>query len=173
MNAVRARADEVEHAGFLTGQDAPQSFDLESAKMLADASIPVCPTLSVSEFVIESGDPEVKRWQRTKDENLSNAKKLRDLGVSFVAGSDAGWRWSPFDALHAEMQAMAQSGVTPSACIVAATSQAAKRLGLEGVTGMIRAGLSADLVGVRGRPDEDLHSISKVVMVMKEGRRVV
>ncbi len=174
VNAAQARADEVEHAGFLTGQDdVPQSFDLESAKMLADASIPVCPTLSVSEFVIGSGDPDLKRWQRTKDDNLSNAKKLRDLGASFVAGSDAGWRWSPFDALHAEIQNMEQLGVSPSDCIAAATGQAAKGLGLEGTTGMIREGLSADLLAVRGRPDADLRSISKVVMVMKEGRRVV
>jgi len=171
-NAVQAGADEIEHAGFLIGQDA-QRFDIDTARILATAEIPVCPTLSVSRFVIEAGDPEIGRWKRTQSENLENAKRLHELGVSFLAGSDAGWRWTPFDALHAELQTMKEAGLSPLACIMAATSRAAEALCLDHLTGTIRVGLYADLLAVQGRPDKDLCTQSKIVMVMKEGRRVV
>ena len=40
-------------------------------------------------------DRELDRWKRMLDDNLRNFSAMRQLGVSFVAGTDAGWRLHP------------------------------------------------------------------------------
>lgn len=167
--AVATGADEIEHANFLTGPDTPQAFDPHVAEKMAGKKVPVCPTLSVGRFVLEAKE-DVKRWKTMLDENLANAAAMHRLGVQFVAGTDAGWRWSPFNALQAEMELMVGVGLSSMECIIAATSKAAATLGLEEVVGAIRPGLAADLVAVQGRPDQDLRTLTKIVMVMKDGR---
>jgi imidazolonepropionase-like amidohydrolase len=167
--AVAAGADEIEHAGFYIGPDTMR-FDPDVGRKIAEARIPVCPTLSVDQFVIDAQPPDRDLWQRSLKDQLANAVALHRLGVPFVAGTDAGWRWSPFNALHTELQLMNEAGLSSLECIVAATGRAADALGLKDVTGTIRPALSADMIAVQGRPDHDLRAISRVVMVMKEGR---
>jgi imidazolonepropionase-like amidohydrolase len=166
--AIAARADEIEHAGFFTGPD-KSWFDQDVAQAIAQSRIPVCTTISSSSFVKEAGPPDADFWRDSLQDELANAAALHRLGIPLLAGSDAGWRWSPFNAIHTELQLMNKAGLTPMECIVAATGRAAEALGLKGVTGTIKVGLSADLVAVQGRPDQDLHTMSQTVMVMKEG----
>jgi len=170
--AVVAGADEVEHGYFFVDPDTTR-FDSNIAEAVAKARIPVCPTLSVSRFVIAAGDPDAERRKHIQSQILANASSLRSKGVPFVAGSDAGWLWSPFNALYAELELMTQIGLSPAECIVAATSGAATQIGLGKVTGTIRSGLMADLLAVRGRPDVDIRVLAHVAMVMKEGYRIV
>ena len=52
---------------------------------------------------------------------------------------------------------------------IAATSLAARVLGLAGETGSIEPDMRADLVAVRGRPLEDLRVLSRPAFVMRNG----
>ncbi|MGD0176040.1 MAG: amidohydrolase family protein [Candidatus Bathyarchaeia archaeon] len=167
--AVAAGADEIEHAGFFIGPDTMR-FDPDVGQKIGEAKIPVCPTLSVSRFIIDAQLAETEHWEHSLKDEIANAVDLHRLGVAFVAGTDAGWRWSPFSALCTELQLMNEVGLSQMECIVAATSRAAEVLGLKGITGTIRPSLSADMIAVQGRPDHDLRVISRVIMVMKEGR---
>lgn len=180
--AVAAGVDEIQHAGFATGADGGQRFDPVVADRLATSGVPVCPTLSVGRFVYQAVasrehlTPEDResadRFERIAHGTLSNAAELRRRGVPFVAGSDAGWRYSPFDALHLEIELMTAAGLTLLDAITAATSTAARVLGLESETGALRAGLAADLIAVAGRPDQDIRALRAVRMVMRQGSRI-
>jgi imidazolonepropionase-like amidohydrolase len=182
-HGVAAGADEIQHASFTAGADGSAAFDDGVAEALAAARIPVCPTLSVGRFVHEritaspapSADDRVlaDRFERMAHESIDHASKLRTLGVPMIAGSDAGWRHSPFDALHAEIECMAAAGFSTIECLHAATGAAASMLGVAAETGTLRAGLEADLVAVQGRPDHDLSALRRVRAVVRGGTRVV
>ncbi|MDR7419615.1 MAG: amidohydrolase family protein [Armatimonadota bacterium] len=181
--ALDAGADEIEHAWFMTGPETPQHLDPQVADRIATSGVPVCPTMSVGHYVrtavaaLPAPSPDdvtaADRWARLDAEVMEIVAALRRRGVRFVAGSDAGWRFSSFDALHRELELMAEAGCSVQECLVAATSGAAAALGLEAETGAIRPGLAADLIAVSGRPDEDLAALRQVRFVMKGGTRIV
>lgn len=182
-HAVDARADEIQHASFAAAPDGSTVFDERVAEALAASDIPVCPTLSVGRFVHQriaalsaptAADRLLAdRFERMTHDAIDHAARLRNLGVSMIAGSDAGWRHSPFDALHAEIECMAAAGFSPLQCLHAATGAAASMLRVEDETGTLRPGLAADLVAVQGRPDQDLGALRRVLMVVRAGVRVV
>ena len=111
----------------------------------------------------------LERWKRLLEDNLRNIDALRSEGVRFAAGTDAGWRYTPFDALAEEVSLMQQAGIAAMAAIKSATSQAALVIGIDGETGSVREGLAADLIAVRGNPLEDIGTLRKVVFVMRSG----
>jgi imidazolonepropionase-like amidohydrolase len=177
--AVLASVDEIQHAGFAAGPDVGQHFEPAVADRLAAAKVPVCPTLSVGRFVYEAvaakenPTPEDResadRFERMAHGTVANGRELHRRGVPFVAGSDAGWRYSPFDALHLEIELLTAAGLTPLEAITAATSTAARVLRLENETGALRAGLAADVIAVTGRPDQDIRALRVPRMVMRGG----
>ena len=105
--------------------------------------------------------------------NVDNVRRMRRAGVRYIAGTDAGWRFTPFDGLAREIELLAEAGASPSEAIVAATSGAAAVLGIEGETGTLRAGLAADMIAVPGDPLADLTALRRPAMVMLGGDVVV
>jgi imidazolonepropionase-like amidohydrolase len=113
--------------------------------------------------------PNARRWERL----LANNKKLRDAGVAFGAGSDAGVA-STFHgwATLREVQLLVEAGLTPLEAIRAATANSARALGVDGERGTITAGKLADLVLVNGAPHRDIRDIEKIERVWVGGREV-
>jgi enamidase len=94
-------------------------------------------------------------------------------GGRVVVGSDAGMpgvRFGP--GVHRELELLVESGLTPQAALKAATSEAAKVLRVDHI-GAIEPGRAADLVVVNGDPLARIQDAQNIVMVFRDGRRVV
>lgn len=87
-------------------------------------------------------------------------------GVKIAFGTDAGVSRHGRNA--DEFELMVQHGMTPTAAIVAATTNAADLLGVPEI-GAIRPGYRADLIAVAGDPLADVRTLKQVEFVMKGG----
>jgi hypothetical protein len=79
-------------------------------------------------------------------------------------------RLPPGIALHAELRALAEAGLTGEQALHAAGRNSARALGLEFQAGTIMPGAVADLVLVRGDPLTDIGDSLNVVAVVRNGR---
>ncbi|HLW48200.1 MAG TPA: amidohydrolase family protein [bacterium] len=182
-NAVAAGTDHIEHALFLTDEGGRQEFDAGVADAVAQRDVAVTSTLCVGRFLVdalsarERTTPEersaVERWRRMNEANLDNARRMRRAGVRYVAGTDAGWRFTPFDGLATELELLREAGATPAEAILAATSAAAAAMGVAGEVGALREGLHADMIAVAGDPLENLAVLRRPAMVMLGGAPVI
>jgi imidazolonepropionase-like amidohydrolase len=178
-NALAAGADHIEHAMFLADELGRQQFEPDVADAVARRDVAVTSTLCVGRFLVdglaarESATPEeraaVERWRRMTDANVDNARRMGQAGVRYVAGTDAGWRFTPFDGLVTELEMLHDAGLSASHTIVAATSAAAAAMGLGGEVGTLREGLHADMIAVPGDPLENLAVLRQPAAVILGG----
>lgn len=178
-NAIAAGVDEIEHAHGWVDAQGTQDVQPEIANAIAKAGIRVCETLSVNwsliEFVrkkakVTEEDEQLLQSRETMHESLlQQLKLLVDAGVKIVAGTDAGWRVTPFDALTNELILMHQGGLSRSQAILSATSQAAEAIGLADQKGRLAKGYDADIIAVDGDPLESLEALRQIRFVMKSG----
>jgi imidazolonepropionase-like amidohydrolase len=166
--AVRGGCASIEHGSFL---------DSEAIKLLAARHTALVPTLYLPTHYLEHRERFVAfdplTWaffERLRGGNLLNASGARKAGVWIVCGSDA------VAGLHGsnarEIVWLVKSGLTPAEALRAATSDAARLLGLEGKVGIIAPGAFADIVAVPGDPTRDIGVVEKVSFVMKGGEVV-
>jgi imidazolonepropionase-like amidohydrolase len=93
--------------------------------------------------------------------------------VTWVAGTDAGWRYTVIDGLPLELELMHQAGLSTLQAIAAGTGLAARVLGIEDRLGSLRPGMLADVIAVAGNPLDDLSRLSDVRLVLQGGRTVL
>ena len=102
------------------------------------------------------------------------ARKLHGAGIPIVVGTDSGnWPLMPSE-FHGpttlrEMQLLGEAGLPAMTVIQAATQLPAKMLGLSDEIGSVEVGRQADLMLVRGNPDEDLRALRNVAWTVKGG----
>ena len=178
-DALAAGADHIEHAGFIADATGRQDYVPATAERLAGAGIPVSATLAVGGCVVEAMErlPErdqeqqamLDRWRRALDVNLEQFGRMLAEGVRFVAGTDAGWRFTTIESLPMEVALMHQGGMAPLSAIAAATGECARALGLDAQLGTLQPGMLADVIAVEGNPLEDLRRLGDVRLVMQGG----
>ena len=180
---VEARFDQIEHGGFLVSADGKQEFDPGAASKIAKAGIPVTSTLAVGGYMLKEYRARQKsgpltpqdqrifdRWLRMFDDNLTQFRKMRKAGVTWVAGTDAGWRFTAIEGLPLELALMHEGGLTAMEAIIAGTGLAAKVIGIDDKVGTLAPGKIADVIVVGGDPLADLGHLADVRMVMQAGR---
>jgi imidazolonepropionase-like amidohydrolase len=178
--AVDAGVDQIEHAGFIVDSKGNQKFVPAVAEKLGRSGIPVTSTLAVGGAVIEvmtaktdrtpAEDAFLERWIKMLEDNLAQFRKLRDAGVPFVAGTDAGWRFTPFEGLPLEMELMHRGGMSTMEAIVAGTGFAAKVIGIDDKVGTLTKGLAADVIIAQGNPLDDLGALRRLKLIMQAGQ---
>jgi imidazolonepropionase-like amidohydrolase len=100
----------------------------------------------------------------------ANLKKVAENGIAVGVGPDTGVMGAfPGISVHREMELMVQAGIPPARVLVAASKTAAEYLGEESL-GTIQQGKMADLVIIRGDPQEDIRHTRNIDLVMKAGR---
>ena len=176
---VEAGFDGIEHAGFIADRSGRQVFVPETAERVARSGIICTSTLAVGGFMLralqamEQRSPEdqaaLERWLRLFDENLSQFGKMRAAGVTWVAGTDAGWRYTTIEGMPLELELMHQAGMPALEAITAGTGLAARVLGVDATVGTLRPGMIADVLVVAGNPLDDLARLGDVRLVLQGG----
>jgi imidazolonepropionase-like amidohydrolase len=176
---VDAGFDGIEHGGFLVNAAGRQEYVPAVADKVARAGVPVTSTLAVGGYMLKTmraiahptpaEQAVLDRWLRMFDDNLSQFRRMHEAGVTWVAGTDAGWRFTAIEGLPLELELMQQGGFTALEAITAATGVAARVLGVEEKLGTLKPGLAADVVVVAGNPLDDLSRLSDVRLVMQGG----
>lgn len=121
--------------------------------------------------------PEVRERNRLlRDEMAALLGRMHDAGVGVLAGSDAG----PFNsytypgaALHSELDALVEAGLTPAEALRAATSAPATFIGLGDELGRVAPGYRADLVLLDQNPLEDIRNTRTRSTVILRGDRIL
>jgi imidazolonepropionase-like amidohydrolase len=99
-------------------------------------------------------------------------RMVHERGGVVVTGTDpAGKLLTPGFSLHRELKLLCDAGLAPLAALRAATSDAARALGVDQDLGSLEAGKLADFVVLDGDPSRDIRAISKTVAVYQSGRR--
>jgi Amidohydrolase family len=116
-------------------------------------------------------DPEyITRGRADYAELAALLKQLSDAGVPLVPGSAAPNPWMlPGEALHDELQAFVEAGITPIEALRCATATAATALGVDEQRGTLQVGLSADLVLSSSDPRESLEGLRRPQGVVIRG----
>jgi imidazolonepropionase-like amidohydrolase len=102
-------------------------------------------------------------------------KKAHRSGILIAMGTDAGTPFNYHGENAQELERMVALGMTPMEAIVAATSAAARLIGIQDSVGTLTKGMTADLVVVQGNPLRRLDFLrdrSRIVGVMKSGKFV-
>jgi imidazolonepropionase-like amidohydrolase len=168
--AARAGARTIEHCSFASEQGFGSAPDPDLVSLIARAGAWISPTVNTgfARFFGEDGSPG--KFATRMGEAYT---ALRRAGVPFIASTDAG---IPNVAHHRLPEALAVfarlAGLRPVEALRAATSECARALGLEGVTGELRAGLAADVLVVDGNPLEDLSALLRPILVVARGQIV-
>jgi imidazolonepropionase-like amidohydrolase len=106
---------------------------------------------------------------------IKNLALFVEAGGEVVLGTDyAGAPRVNFDLgmpIH-EIEWMQEAGMTPMQIIVAATRNSARSCNMERELGTLEAGKLADVLVVDGNPLLDVHALTKVRLVMREGNSI-
>jgi imidazolonepropionase-like amidohydrolase len=104
---------------------------------------------------------------------IAVTRRARQLGVAVSTGTDAmgGDVDGELPNIHRELELLVQeAGFTPLQAIAAATSVAARAVGIEKTVGTIVPGQQADLVILSGNPLVDIRHTRQIRGVIKKGK---
>jgi imidazolonepropionase-like amidohydrolase len=165
--ASRAGVASVEHA-FLA--------DEAALAVLAESGATLVPTLVVTDVwhdlvdldpAARARQDEIERLHRRSCETAIR------LGIPIATGTDCGVRGVMSDMVAREVRLIREHGAGAMDAIFAATSTAARLLGLEAEIGTVEVGKRADLLLVEGDPLADVRCLERPRLVIKAGEMVV
>ena len=173
-NVVNAGFDSIEHGG-------PAADDV--LETMAERGVMVVPTLSP--FILQTelgpsrGMPDdVLAARHVRFEKNPPGKalvKMREAGIKFAFGTDAGSPCVPHDEIVSEMESLLRFDVVTSQLDVLQmlTVNSAELRGDADKLGTLDVGKLADLVVVDGDPLEDISALRNVVHVFLDGEHLV
>jgi imidazolonepropionase-like amidohydrolase len=159
--AVEAGVTTIEHCSWVTETN-ERFFEERVAAQMAEGGIVACPTINVNA-------PYVAKL--TGIAVGENVKRMYEMGVRIIAGTDAGVDNTPHHQYAGGLAAMVTLlGFSPAQAITMATTEAAAALGLGAVTGRLAPGYEADLIVVDGDPVSDIAALGRLRRVIARGR---
>jgi len=161
-----AGVDSVEHAWLA---------DRAAIEMLAELGTTLVPTLTVTD--VNRTLPGLTAAQRERQNLIESRHRASceaaiELGVPLATGTDTGEVGVTADMVWREIALLVAHGASPMVALKAATSGAARLLGLESEIGSVAVGLRADLVLVDGDPLVDVATLARPVEVWAGGSSV-
>lgn len=170
--ALAAGIRVIEHAKLRSPGDRriDEETRAEVARALVNHEAVVVSTLSVGHYVLERAPAasEIRAvWSRRQHNDLLDTRDLIESGVTIVAGTDAGWRWTPFDAMPTELSLLTQSGMSAAEALRAGTMTAADAARLPGVKGRLTVGSFADLAAYSADPHTNITVLESAACVVR------
>jgi len=171
-HAIRAGVHSIEHATLM---------DEEAAALMKAHGTVMVPTLSALATTANCdpscGVPEaaVAKAKAMVSRHTASLKLAHRAGIAIAMGTDAGTPFNVHGENAQELERMVALGMTPMEALVAATSAAARLLGIADRVGTIEPGKLADLVLVQGNPLSRialLRDRDRIVGVMQAGKFV-
>ncbi len=173
-NVVEAGFDSVEHGG---------PADAGVLAQMVERHIMVVPTLSPRVLQTERGPArgmpaEVAATRRRQAEQTplgGPLARMREAGVKFAFGTDAGSPCVPHEEIMGEMEFLLKYEVvrTPLDVIQMLTINSAELRGDAESLGTIEAGKLADMVFVDGDPLKDIRALGQIRHVFVDGEHLV
>jgi imidazolonepropionase-like amidohydrolase len=163
--SAAAGVDSVEHAWLA---------DRAAIEALAASGAFLVPTLVVTD--VNRTLPGLTTVQRERQDLIERRHRASteaaiELGIPMATGTDTGEVGVTADLVWREVALLHDHGATPMAAIRAATSDAARLLGIGDDVGTIQPGRQADLMLVDGDPLTDLRRLASPVVVIQAGQR--
>jgi imidazolonepropionase-like amidohydrolase len=157
--------DSIEHGSLL---------DEPTAERMSREDVFLVPTLSVFNAIYQScGDDKTSeialKAAEVREASLKACGLAAAKGVPLAVGTDSGAPGNPHGSVANEAGLMVEGGASTLIALKAATSEAARAIGMQGVIGEIKPGLEADLVLVSGDPLDDIAALREVRFVMLRG----
>ena len=187
-NALDAGIDTLIHCVFLDAEGAAAP-DLDVVKRIAEQGIYVNPTLSQSLVSIKNLEekseltPEEqkllnqmkgKKGTNHRQPRIDETKKMVEMGVKLIAGSDASWQYYPMGGFQYELESFVyEVGLTPMEAIVSATRDCARSLWIDKEIGTLEKGKKADILIVDGDPSKDIKKLWNIEEVFLGGNPVL
>ena len=163
-DAILAGVNSLEHASLLSDE----TIALAVEKNVA-LSMDVYNGTYTDTVGRELGYPEVfiqRNYDTTEAQRVVFEKAVA-AGATLLYGTDGGVL--PHDMGGWQFEIMVERGMTPMQAIKSATSVAAEHMALGDKVGVLREGLQADIIAVRGDPLLDIKRLREVPVVIKDG----
>lgn len=163
--AIEAGVASIEHAWVLTDED------LVFAKKQGVTLV----STDFTEKVLRAADEDVTAdgAEILHRRYVERLRRARLAGVNVVFGTDimVDIDGETRGTLAIEyVDSFLEAGYAPLEILAAMTGKAATLLGVAGDRGAIRTGMAADLVATAGDPSVDIHQLTHIDFVMKDGR---
>jgi imidazolonepropionase-like amidohydrolase len=154
-------------------------LDDETAALMAESGATLTPTLCVTrlpEWMREHHftEEQIDKAMETGLEHLESIRRAVRAGVTLINGTDY-LPGEPCDGTVCavrELEFMVEAGLTPLQALQASTINGARLCRIDGETGAVEPGLSADLIAFDGDPTADAAAVRGIRFVMVRGRIV-
>ena len=162
-----AGATSVEHAWL--ADDAAMEAVAASGAWL----VPTLVVTDINRTLAGLSDVQRERQDLIETRHRASTEAAVRLGIPLATGTDTGEVGVTADMVWREIALLHDHGASPMTAIQAATSSAARLLGVDGQVGTVEVGKAADLVLVGGDPLLDLAVLARPVEVWQRGRPVL
>ena len=168
--AAEAGVDGIEH---------PLPRTDEAIRIMAAKGVAAVPTVVVYSIIFDLRGgywgASSRRFDFSKGENVEMVRRLKNAGVKMGIGTDLVGSWFRYmpNAYIRELKLFVEAGYTLPEVLVAATKTSAEILDMDDKLGTLQAGKLADVLVVKGRPDQNLDDLTKIQFVIRDGEVVV
>jgi len=184
INSLEAAVDMIIHCNFKE-PDGTENFREDVAERIGRQGAYVNPTVHVARARVWALQKKKESFGLTPEEQtrldeglkdleirLDHLARMLDMGLKIVTGSDSSWGDYQLGNTVYETECLVLAGLSPMRGIMSVTSEAARSIGIDEVTGTLEPQKEADVIVVDGNPAEDINALWHVAEVFLAGERV-